>query len=326
MRTLPRFIAKLAFAASLATSIATSSASSQPSSSTIRFIYPFAAGSSGDSLTRVLADSLQTELGQAVVVENRPGASGRIGLTAVKLAPPDGATLLMVQMAAMTLFPHIYKSLDYDPVKDFTPIAQAATFNFALAVNKDVPANTPASLLAWLKANPTKAMFGGPGSGGLPHFFGLLVGRAAGVEMTLVPYKGTATAVTDLLSGQVPMVVALASDLAPLHRDGKVRIIATTDEQRFSGLPDVPTFKESGIDIVGSGWFGVYAPPNTPPAIVERLNKLIVAILRSPTIQERVNSLGLKPTGSSPAELAAIQHADSEKWAPIIKASGFKLD
>jgi tripartite-type tricarboxylate transporter receptor subunit TctC len=303
-----------------------SSPSAAQTSSTIRFIYPLAAGGSGDGLTRLLADRMRAEHGLTVVVENRAGGASRIGLLAVKTAPPDGATLLLTQMAPMTLFPHAHKSLDYDPVKDFAPIAQAATFEFGVAVNAGVPVKAPAELLAWLKANPDKAMFGGPGSGGLPHFFGLLLGRAAGVEMTHVPYKGTANGITDLLSGQVPMMVALASDLAPLHKDGRIRVIATTDKERFANLPDVPTFKESGIDIVGTGWFGVYAPANTPPIVVDRLNRMIVSILQSPTVKDRITSLGLKPTGSSPAELAAIQQADLEKWGPVIKASGFSFD
>lgn len=326
MKSISCWIAKLAVAAVLTIGAATAPACAQTSPPMIRFILPIAAGGGGDALARLLADRMRAEFGQTVVVENRAGGASRIGLLAVKTAAPDGATLLLTQMAPMTLFPHIHQSLDYDPVKDFTPIAQVATFEFGLAVNANVPAKTPAELVVWLKANPEKAMFGGPGSGGLPHFFGLLVGRAAGVEMTHVAYKGTAGGITDLISGQVPMMVALASDLAPLHKDGRIRVIATTDSERFSGLPDVPTFKESGIDIVGTGWFGVYAPANTPPVIVDRLNKMIVTVLRSPQVKERISALGQKPTGSSPAELAAIQRVDLDKWAPVIKASGFRLD
>jgi tripartite-type tricarboxylate transporter receptor subunit TctC len=316
----------IVIAATLAIGLCAVSAGAQTSTATIRLIYPQAAGSSGDALTRLIADRMQAESGQTVVVENRAGGSGRIALIGVKTAQPDGTMLLLTQMAPMTLFPHVHKSLDYDPVKDFTPVAQVATFSFGLAVNNDIPVKTPAELLSWLKANPNKATFGGPGSGGLPHFFGLLVGRTAGIAMTFVPYKGTANSLTDLLSGQIPMVVGLASDLAPLHKDGKVRVIATCDSERFSGLPDVPTFAESGIDIVGRGWFGIYAPANTPPAIVERLNKTIVSILQSPSVRERVTALGLRPTGSSPAELAESQRVDFAKWGPIIKASRFTLD
>jgi tripartite-type tricarboxylate transporter receptor subunit TctC len=320
-----RILKALAVSAVLAVGLGPSPVAAQTPSTT-RLIYPQAAGSSGDALTRLIADRMQAETGQTVIVENRAGGSGRIALTSVKTAPPDGSMLLLTQMAPMTLFPHVHKSLDYDPIKDFTPIAQVATFTFGLAVNNDIPVKTPAELLAWLKANPGKATFGGPGAGGLPHFFGLLVGKAAGVEMTFVPYKGTANSLTDLVSGQIPMVVGLASDLVSLQKDGKIRVVATGDRERFADLPAVPTFAESGIDIVGRGWFGVYAPANTPPALVERLNKSIVGILQQPKVRERIVSLGLRPTGTSPSELVEAQRADLEKWGPIVKASGFTLD
>lgn len=298
----------------------------QDRSQTIHLILPIAPGGSGDGLSRVLADRMRSTLGQTVIVENRAGGASRIGLTAVKLAPPDGTTLLLTQMAPMTLFPHVYKALDYDPVKDFTPISQVATFSFGLAVGNDVPAQTPAELLAWLKSHPDKATFGGPGSGGLPHFFGLLFGRAAGVDMTHVAYKGTANAITDLLGGQIPMIVALASDLAPLHKEGRLRVIATTDVERWADLPDVPTMKESGLDIAGAGWFGVYAPANTPAAVVERLNKVIVEAINTPDVQSKIRSIGLKPTGTSAQELARLQATDLAKWGPVIKAAGLTFE
>jgi tripartite-type tricarboxylate transporter receptor subunit TctC len=290
-------ISCLASAAVIALCNVTAPVLAQGTPSTVRFVYPNAAGSSGDALTRLIADQLRSRFGQTAIVENKPGAGGRLGLFAVKTAQPDGATLLLTQMAPMTLSPHVQKTV-----------------------------KSPQELLQWLKTNPDKATFGGPGSGGLPHFFGLLVGQAAGVEMTHVPYKGTANIITDLLGGQVPMMVSLASDLAPLHKDGKLRVIATSDSERFAELPDVPTFKESGIDIVGRGWFAVYGPAHMPPATVERLNKSIVAILQSPEVRARITALGLKPMGSSPEELAAIQTADAAKWGPIIKASGVTLD
>lgn len=316
----------LAAAAALAICNAPAPAIAQNAAATIRIVYPNAAGSSGDALTRLIADQMRSEFGQTAIVENRAGGAGRLGLYAVKPAKADGTTLLLTQMAPMTLFPHVHKTLDYDPIEDFTPIAQVATFDFGIAVNRDIPVKTPQELLKWLKANPDRAMFGGPGSGGLPHFFGLLVGQAAGVEMTHVPYKGTASIITDLLGGQLPLMVALASDLAPLHKDGKLRVIATSDSERFAGLPDVPTFKESGIDIEGRGWFAMYGPAKMPPETVQRLSKTVVTILQSPQVKTRISALGLKPTGTSAAELAAIQKADSGKWGPIVKASGFTLD
>ena len=295
-------------------------------SSTIRIIFPFAAGGSGDATARLLADKLQTSLGQTVLVENRTGGAGRIGVNAVKNAAADGSTLLFTPFAAVTIYPFAYRSLDYDPFTDLAPLTQVCTFDFALAVRSDFPAKTPQELVAWLKANPASAQYGSPGAGALPHFFGLLFGRAAGVEMTHIAYKGTAPALSDLLGGQIPMVSSTVSDFLELHRAGKIRVIATSGEERTTDLPDVPTFKESGIDIVGSGWYGMFAPARTPPDVIARLNAALVAALAQPDLKARISGFGLKPTGTSPAQLAAIQKADADKWAPIVKASGFIAD
>jgi tripartite-type tricarboxylate transporter receptor subunit TctC len=295
-------------------------------SNTIRIIFPFAAGGSGDATARLLADKLQTSLGQTVLVENRTGGAGRIGVNAVKNAAADGSTLLFTPFAAVTIYPFAYRSLDYDPFTDLAPLTQVCTFDFALAVRSDFPAKTLQELVTWLKANPASAQYGSPGAGALPHFFGLLFGRAAGVEMTHIAYKGTAPALSDLLGGQIPMVSSTVSDFLELHRAGKIRVIATSGEERTTDLPDVPTFKESGIDIVGSGWYGMFAPARTPPDVIARLNAALVAALAQPDLKARISGFGLKPTGTSPAQLAAIQKADADKWAPIVKASGFIAD
>jgi tripartite-type tricarboxylate transporter receptor subunit TctC len=301
-------------------------ASAHAQSNSIRIIFPFAPGGSGDATARLLADKLQASLGQNVLVENRTGGAGRIGVNAVKNAAPDGATLLFTPFAAVTIYPYAYRSLDYDPFTDLTPISQICTYDFGIAVGTDSPVKTPQDLVAWLKANPAKAQFGSPGAGALPHFFGLLVGRAAGVEMTHIAYKGTAPSIADLLGGQIPMVTSTTSEFVELHRAGKIRVIATSDTERMVQLPDVPTFKESGIDIVGTGWYGVFGPAHMPPDVVARINKALVAALALPDIRERLIGYGLKPTGTSPAELAAIQRADADIWAPIVKASGFVAD
>ncbi len=295
-------------------------------SNTIRIIFPYAAGGSGDATARLLADRLQTSLGQTVLVENRTGGAGRIGVNAVKNAAADGTTLLFTPFAAVTIYPSAYRSLDYDPFTDLAPVTQVCTFDFALAVRSDFPAKTPQDLVAWLKANPEKAQYGSPGAGALPHFFGLLFGRAAGVDMTHIAYKGTAPALSDLLGGQIPMVSSTVSDFLELHRAGKIRVIATSGEERTIDLPAVPTFKESGIDIVGSGWYAMFAPAHTPADVIARLNAALVAALAQPDLKLRISSFGLKPTGTSPAQLAAIQRADADKWGAIVKSSGFVAD
>jgi tripartite-type tricarboxylate transporter receptor subunit TctC len=296
------------------------------SNNTIRIIFPYAAGGSGDATIRLIADKMQASLNQPVVVENRTGGAGRIGVSAVKNAAPDGLTLLYTPFAAVTIYPFVYRTLDYDPFTDLRPLAQLCTFDFGLAVGPDLPAKTPKELVAWLKANPDKAQFGSPGAGALPHFFGLMFGKAAGVEMTHIAYKGGSPAIADLLGGQIPMVSSTASEFLDLHMAGKLRVIATSDVERSPGFPDVPTFKESGIDIVGTSWYAMFAPAKTPDDVVARLNKAIVDAVSAPDVRERLIGFGLNPTGTSPAALGAIQKADAAKWAPVVKASGFMAD
>jgi tripartite-type tricarboxylate transporter receptor subunit TctC len=269
---------------------------------------------------------MQASLNQPVVVENRTGGAGRIGVSAVKNAPPDGLTLLYTPFAAVTIYPFVYKTLDYDPFTDLRPVAQICTFDFGLAVGPNVPAKTPKELVAWLKANPDKAQFGSPGAGALPHFFGLMFGKAAGIEMTHIAYKGGTPAIADLLGGQIPMVSSTASEFLDLHQAGKLRVIATSDVERSLGFPDVPTFKESGIDIVGTSWYGMFAPAKTPDDVVVRLNKAIVDAVKSPDVAQRLIGFGLNPTGTSPDELGRIQKAHAALWEPVIKASGFTAD
>lgn len=292
----------------------------------IRIIFPYAAGGTGDALCRLLADKMTASLGQPVLVENRTGGGGRIGVSAVKNSHPDGTTILITPFAAMTIFPHVYRTLDYSPFTDFMPVSQLVTFDFGIAAGPVVPAKTPQELVAWLKANPQKAQYGSPGAGALPHFFGLQFGKAIGVEMTHVAYKGTAPALTDLVGGQIPMVSSTVSDLLELHKSGKIRLIATSGAERTVQTPDVPTFKESGIDIVGTGWYGAFVPARTPPETVARLNKAMVAAIAVPEIKERLISFSFRSTGTSPEQLGKIQKSDSDQWEPVVKASGFVAD
>jgi tripartite-type tricarboxylate transporter receptor subunit TctC len=294
--------------------------------SNIRIIFPFAAGGSGDAVIRILADKVQGPLRQNVLVENRTGGAGRIGVRAVKSAAPDGSTFLFTPFAAVTIYPLVYTTIDYDPFTELAPVTQVSTFDFGIAVRADHPARTPADLIAWLKANPAKAQYGSPGSGALPHFFGLLVGKAAGVDMVHVPYAGTPPSLSDLMGGQIPMATSTASEFVELHRAGKIRVIATSGKQRLPQLSEVPTFREAGIDIEGIGWYGVFAPAKTPPDVIARMSKALVAAIAMPDVQARLETYGLKPTGTTPDQLGAIQKADAKLWEPIVKASGFRAD
>ena len=301
----------------------TAPANAQLGGEPVRLIFPFAAGGSGDALARLIAEHLRIALDQPVIVENRVGAQGRIGVQAVKGAAPDGKTLLLTPIAPMSVYGHVYKSLAYDPVGDFQPVAQVATFDFGLAVGPQVPAKSLGELVDWVKANAAQGSYGTPAAGTLPHFFAVSFAKAAGLDLRHVGYRGSAAALTDLIGGQIPIVVTTTSDLLEQHKAGRIRVLATSDRQRSPFLPDLPTFKEAGYDIEGTGWYGIFVPAKTPSDIIERLNKAIVAAVQTPAVKERLLAFGLQPTGTSAAELGRIQKADSELWAPAVKASGF---
>ena len=298
-------------------------AQAQLATEPIRIIFPFAAGGSGDALARLLAEHMRASLDQPVIVENRTGAQGRLGVQAVKAAAPDGKTILLTPVAPMSIYHHVYKSLAYDPVADFAPLSQVATFDFALAVGPQVPAKSLKELVAWVKANPDKGSYGTPAAGALPHFFAVAFAKAAGLDIRHVSYRGSAAAMADVVAGQIPIIVTTTADVTEQHKGGRIRVLATSDKERSPFLPDIPTFKEAGYDIVGSGWYGLYAPAKTPPDMVARLNKAIVAAVQTPEVKQRLLSFALVPTGTSAAEHAKIQKDDSDLWAPAIKASGY---
>lgn len=292
----------------------------------IRIIFPFAAGGSGDALTRLIADKMRAELGRPVIVENRTGAGGRLGVQAVKTASPDGSTLLMVPIAPVAVYQLVYKNLEYDPFTDLTPVSQLGTFDFGIAVGPKAPVTSVKELVAWSKANPTDSNYGTPAAGTLPHFLGALFGEKAALDFKHVAYKGSAAALTDLIGGQIPVVVTTTSDLLPMHKGGKLKILATSDAQRSQFVPDVPTFKEAGYDLEATGWYGMFAPAKTPPDVIDRLSKAIVNAVKSPDVREKMLGFALVPTGTSAAELGAIQKRDAAFWAPAVKASGFTPD
>jgi tripartite-type tricarboxylate transporter receptor subunit TctC len=289
----------------------------------IRIIYPFAAGGSGDALSRLIADKMQAALKRNVIVESRTGGAGRIGVLAVKNAAPDGATLLITPIAPVAVYQHTYKSLDYDPIKDFAPISQVATFDFGIAVNPQLGVSSLKELVAWCKANPTKANFGIPATGSLPHFLGIMFGRAAGIDLKQVAYRGSAAALKDLIAGHIPMLVTTTSDLVQNHKAGKIRALATSDKQRSPYLPDVPTFREAGYELQATSWYAMFAPAKTPRELIDRYSKVIAAAVQAPDVSAKLRAFGLTPTGTTAAELAKIQKDDAALWGPAVKASGF---
>jgi len=294
-----------------------------PVPSVIRIVFPFAAGGSGDALARIIAANMGAQLHCTVIVEDRTGAAGRIGVRDVAQAKPDGSTLLITPIAPMSVYQHVYKSLSYDPIKDFAPVSQVGTFDFGIAVGPMADVKTLQELVAWAKANPDKTNYGIPAAGSLPHFLGVMFGRAAGIKMVNVAYRGSAAAVADVIAGHIPMIVSTTSDLMQMHKAGRIRMLATSDKQRSSFVPEVPTFREAGYDLVATGWYAIFAPAKTPADLVDRYSKAIAAAVRDPDVKKKMLAFGLNPTGTTAAELGRIQQADSDTWAPAVKASGF---
>jgi tripartite-type tricarboxylate transporter receptor subunit TctC len=291
----------------------------------VKLLVGFPAGGTADLIARVVADKMKDSLGQPVIVENRPGAIGRIAADAVKGAAPDGTTIMVMPIGPMAVVPHVYADITYDPIKDFTPIAIGATFQFAIAAGPQSGAKNWNEFVAWARANPGKASYATSGAGSLPHFFGVLLGKGIGVTMLHVPYKGSAAYINDLIGGQIPAAIDAIADLTELHRAGKVTILASSGAKRSTALPDVPTFAELGVkDVEALGWFGFFAPARTPAPIVLTLNRAINKALQSPDVAEKLSKVGMDPATGTPEEFGRIVASDYAKWGPIVKASGFK--
>lgn len=292
----------------------------------VKILVGFPPGGSADATARLIADKMSESLGSAVIVENRPGAGGRIAAQAVKDAAPDGNLLMLVPMAVMVVQPVVFKSIKYDTTKDFTPIGNAATFPLALATGPATPAKNMTELIAWIKANPNLANYGSPATGSLPHFLGEMLGQAAGVKMQHVPYQGGAPLMTALLGGQLPIGFDTPLEFAENHRAGKLRIQAVSSAQRMPQFPDVPTLREAGINIEASAWFGMFGPAGMQAARVDQLSVLVQGALKQADVVSKLNNLGLTAAPQSSAEMARRLAADKARWEPVIRATGFQAD
>ena len=290
----------------------------------LKILVGFPPGGSVDIVARLLADKLRGTLGQNVIIDNKPGAGGRIAMGELRRAAPDGQTLALAPSGVLVVQPWLFANLGFDPNKDFSPIARVTTFDFAVTAGPGAPAGDVKTILAWMKANPAKANYATSGAGTLPHFAGQLLGQATGVALTHVGYKGGAPAATDLMGGQVPLMVDTASETIEHHRAGKVRIVAVTGEARSKSLPDVPTLKESGINVVADGFFGLFGPAGVPPDVVTRINRAVGDALRAPDVQEKIQNIGLVANYGSAQELASLQAEHYRRWEAPIKAAGFK--
>lgn len=292
----------------------------------VKLVFPFSAGGAGDAMTRLIAEQIGTALARPAIVENRTGADGRIGIQSVKAAPPDGDTLLVTTGPTMWLMAMVHKSPGFDPVRDFAPVAQLATFEFCVAVANAIGLKTVAELVAWAKANPDQATYGIPGAGTIPHFTGVSLAKMIGVDMRRIAYRGGVPAINDLVGGQIPIVIGTLSDALQQHRAGTVRILAVASPQRSPFVPEIATLRESGFDIVGDSWYGLWAPAGTPADRIARLNAIAAAALQRPEVRQRFETLGLVTTGTSPAHLAEVMAENARRWAPVVKDSGYAIE
>ena len=293
----------------------------------IRILVGFPPGGSADLIARLAAEKAREALGATVIVENRPGAGGQIAAEMLKNAAPDGRIVMAAPVAVTVIYPLTYKKLAFDPEKDFAPVSLAVNFQLALTAGPGTPATTLAEYVAWVKGDSKRASFGVPAAGSLPHFFGLMLGRAMGIDMVHVAYKGGAPLLNDVIGGQIPVGIDVLSEAIPQHRAGKVRVLASSGAKRSGIAPEVPTFTELGYpQIQGDGWFAFHAPAKTPKAVIDRLSAAFGNAVRAPEVAERLQKIGFEPVGSSAEELARRMAEDRARWAPVVKASGFSAD
>lgn len=294
---------------------------------TVRILVGFPPGGSIDIVARLLADKMKEELKANVIVENRGGAGGRIAAELLKAAPADGSALMITPVVVPVLAPLVFSKLNYNPATDFVPVGHVCNFSFAVTVPASLPAKTVPELVGYLKANPQKANFGSPAPGSLPHFFGEMLSRDANADMVHVPFAGGAALLGALVGNQVSAGVDVVLETLESHRSGKVRVIGTSGDKRSSVLPDVPTLKEQGYpNMVAQGWFAMYAPAKTPAATVEAANRALNKALAHPDVLDRFAKLGLEAGGGSPADLTALERSSTARWAPVVKATGFRAD
>jgi tripartite-type tricarboxylate transporter receptor subunit TctC len=298
---------------------------SQPSQSTARILVGFPAGGPSDILARLVAEGMKT-YASSTIVENRAGAGGRVVMDALKSSPADGSVMVLTPAVAMALYPHVYKSLSYNPQQDFTPVTTVCTTPMAFVVGPLVPASvkTLADFIAWCKSNPAQASYGSPGAGSPLHFLGVMLSRAAKFEYLHVPFQGTAPSIQSMLGSQIASCISPIGPFIPHVKAGTLRALATTGPQRSPLLPDVPTIAEAGYPaLTFTEWFGIFVPARTPSGTVETLSTAIRAALQTKEVQVGLAAQSVDVGGLTPAEFARQVKADFDRWGPIVKESGF---
>lgn len=290
-----------------------------------RMIVGFAPGGSSDVTARLLVEQMRG-YASTIIIDNRPGAGGRIAVESAKAGAPDGSVLLLSPASMIVLYPHLYKPLGYDPVQDLIAVTTVCAFPFVLSVGPLVPRDvrTLADFIQWCKANPKLASYGTSGAGSMLHFAGMMLARAANFDFTHVPYKGASPALQDLLGGQVASTVGVLGIALPHIQAGNLRALAMTGATRSSFLPDVPTLTEAGFPgLEITEWQGLFVPAKTPPAVVHALNRSVRDALDTAEVKAGLIKLSFEAGGTSPEQFADIVRADIARWEPIVKASGF---
>ena len=322
----PRFAA---IVAGTLTAIAMSAPPPAGAADQVRVIVGFAPGSGVDAVARLVSERVRADTGMTIIVDNRPGGGGRVAADLVAHSDPDGSTLLFAPIVTTAFTPFVFKKLSFDPLKDLAPITRVGNFKFTLAVNNAIPASTVREFVAYVKANPGKVGYGTPGPGTLAHFLGAMFNKATGTDLLHVPYRGSGPTAVAILGGQVMSAFNTTVAMGPLYKDNKVKLLAVTGLKRSPTLPDVPTFGELNMNLgdIESAelWYGFLTQGKTPRAVIDKLNAAIVAAVRNPTVQARLQTLDIEVATDTPAEFAKLIRADYERWGRVIKDSGFTL-
>ncbi|MGD9942776.1 MAG: Bug family tripartite tricarboxylate transporter substrate binding protein [Burkholderiaceae bacterium] len=290
----------------------------------LRIVVGYPPGGSSDRVARIVGERLQARLGAPVVVENKTGAGGRLAAQQAKSTPAEQAVLMLANPAVMVVAPLVFKEVGYDAARDFVPVSHVNDYEFGIAVGAAIPVRELNHLLAWLRANPGQANFGVPATGSLPHFFALMVGEQAKVEAQVVGYRGSAPALMDLIGGQLAVAVDTFDTLLPQHQAGKIRVLAVSSDKRSPFAPDIPTFKESGMNLSATGWNTFFAPASMPRERVAVLSRLIAEVMRESDVQRRFQEAKMTPVVSSAAQTQAMLRAYQAQWAPVVRRSGYQ--
>src|SRR5579862_1329135 len=293
----------------------------------LRIVVPFSPGGIADTSARTIADRLGARLGQPVVIENRPGAAGNIGSEMVARSAPDGYVLLLGYDGTIVVNPHIYAKTGFDVLRDFAPVTKIGDAGVLVVSHPSLPVKDLRELIALGKAKPGTLSYGSAGTGSSAHLACEMLSQRTGAGLVHVPYKGGGQAIADAVGGQIPLACTALAGANQFLKSGRLRGLGLSSAKRAAGAPDVPTFIESGLPgFVVDSWVGILAPAKTPQAIVDRLQREIAAVLKEPEVRERLGVLGIEPVGNSPEEFAAQIRADLERWGPVVKQAGIRIE